>query len=158
MLHMFFLSFPVKRRRKFPVHLKVVLIQRLSNHQIKFYSWRICRRRPTKWCYQCCSTNFQVSKKYVWFRIVMTLHSLNLQQSCRVVLPKRHFRDSKLHQHTQWKLHLQRNRMERSVQHSISIYHHYKILIAFFLIVLKIKIEYFMNKPWQKHCTSLDMV
>lgn len=28
----------VKRRRKFPVHRKVVLIQRLSSHQIKFYS------------------------------------------------------------------------------------------------------------------------
>lgn len=61
---------PKLRRRK-PKRAKLLTrLQRLLNQLIKnslltkFFSSPICPRRQTKWCYRCCSTNFQVSLRF----------------------------------------------------------------------------------------------
>lgn len=92
------------------MQLRVVLTQQQSSLQIKFSSWLIYLKKPTKWCCRCCSINFLVSRKSVWYQIVMILHSLNLLRNYKVVQPKKLSKDSKLHQLTPWKLRSLRNK------------------------------------------------
>lgn len=107
---LYFIFQTVIKRRRFLVQLRVVLTQQQSSLLIKFSSWLIYLKKPTKWCCRCCSINFLVSRKSVWFQIVMILLSLNLLRNYKVVQPKKLSKDSKLHQLTPWKLRSLRNK------------------------------------------------
>jgi hypothetical protein len=82
-------------------HKFLVYLQMPNNLPIKFFSSQTYQMKQMKLCCQCCSTNFQVSKKFVLFLGVMILHSLNLQQKYSRELQEKHFKDSKCHRHIQ---------------------------------------------------------
>ena len=89
--------------------LKAV-VELVMPHQIKFFSWQICRKKPTKWCFRCCSINFPDLKKFVWFPDAMTLLLSNLKMKCNLQRPEMRCKDSKSRPMPPWKSVLLRNK------------------------------------------------